>query len=358
MTDQPPFRVDPALLEMLRSSAASVDATGFWPESQLKWLADAGVLRWNLPREFGGDELSSLEMTTAYESLAAACLTTTFILTQRNAACQRIIDSENDSLKTQLLPELAQGQLFATVGISHLTTSRQHLSQPAVRIETDGELLRLNGTVPWVTGAASADFIVTGGACSDGRQMLFALPRGLDGLAITPPTRLLALNASHTASIVFDHIAIPQDLVLAGPVAGVISRAPSGGTGSVTTSALAVGLAARALGDLETEARRRSDLNEVITPLRQELDELRTDMYASVAENSDNAAVPATVLRQRANSLVLRVTQAQMAATKGAGYVEGHPAERAVREALFFLVWSCPQPVVAAALREFACLTE
>jgi hypothetical protein len=25
---------------------------------------------------------------------------------------------------------------------------------------------------------------------------------------------------------------------------------------------------------------------------------------------------------------------------------------------LFFLVWSGPQPVVAAALREFACLTE
>ena len=67
--------------------------------------------------------------------------------------------------------------------------------------------------------------------------------------------------------------------------------------------------------------------------------------------------VSAAMLRQRANSLVLRVTQAQLAASKGAGYVSGHPAERAVREALFFLVWSCPQPVVAAALREFACLT-
>ena len=63
-------------------------------------------------------------------------------------------------------------------------------------------------------------------------------------------------------------------------------------------------------------------------------------------------------IRRRANSLVLRATQAQLAASKGAGFVAGHPAEREVREALFFLVWSCPQPVLSAALREFACLTE
>jgi hypothetical protein len=53
---------------------------------------------------------------------------------------------------------------------------------------------------------------------------------------------------------------------------------------------------------------------------------------------------------------VLRATQAYLAASKGAGFVAGHPAERLVREAMFFLVWSCPQPVLAANLREFACL--
>jgi hypothetical protein len=47
-----------------------------------------------------------------------------------------------------------------------------------------------------------------------------------------------------------------------------------------------------------------------------------------------------------------------LAASKGAGFVAGHPAERAVREAMFFLVWSCPQPVVSAALREFACVID
>ncbi|RMF36913.1 MAG: acyl-CoA dehydrogenase, partial [Planctomycetota bacterium] len=59
-------------------------------------------------------------------------------------------------------------------------------------------------------------------------------------------------------------------------------------------------------------------------------------------------------LRQRANSLVLRSTQAALTAAKGAGFVATHPTGRWAREALFFLVWSCPQPVAAANLCELA----
>jgi hypothetical protein len=54
------------------------------------------------------------------------------------------------------------------------------------------------------------------------------------------------------------------------------------------------------------------------------------------------------------NSLVLRATQATLAAAKGAGYAAGHPAGRWCREALFFLVWSCPAPVLQANLCELA----
>jgi hypothetical protein len=69
-------------------------------------------------------------------------------------------------------------------------------------------------------------------------------------------------------------------------------------------------------------------------------------------------ACTAEELRSRANSLVLRSSQAALTAAKGSGYVLGHPAGRWCREALFFLVWSCPQPVMAAALCELAGLSD
>lgn len=351
--------VDGRLLERLRAAADALEAPDAWPAEQFRWLAEDGLLRWNIPQEFGGDPRDPVEMTAACEELAAACLTTTFVLTQRNSACQRIVDSERERLKETLLPELARGRLFATVGISHLTTSRQHLREPAVRASRVGGEFELNGSVPWVTGAAFADYIVTGGSCDDGRQILVALPRLLEGVRVERSARLLALNASQTTSITLDKVRVPAELVLAGPLEAIINRGPSGGTGSLTTSALAVGLSRRALQHLEREAALRPDLRDVADGLQQELADLRTDLYAAAAGTAaESSRRSAASIRQRANSLVLRAAQAQLAASKGAGFVAGHPAERAVRESMFFLVWSCPQPVVAAALREFACLAE
>ena len=59
-------------------------------------------------------------------------------------------------------------------------------------------------------------------------------------------------------------------------------------------------------------------------------------------------------LRADANGLVVRAAQAAVVACKGAGFVQGHPAERLVRESLFFLVWSCPQAVTQAVMCDLA----
>ena len=49
---------------------------------------------------------------------------------------------------------------------------------------------------------------------------------------------------------------------------------------------------------------------------------------------------------------------AALAAAKGTGYLIGHPAGRWCREALFFLIWSCPQPVMSAHLCQLAGLRD
>jgi alkylation response protein AidB-like acyl-CoA dehydrogenase len=348
------------LLSDLAAAAPALESTDDWPAKQFQRLARAGVLGWVIPCAFGGTEVSQEDLIRGYDRLATACLTTTFVLTQRNGACQRIAASEQEDLKAELLPRLVTGELFATVGISHLTTSRQHLGQPAVKASLEADSVTLNGTVPWVTGAPFANYVVTGGTCDDGRQLLIALPMQLEGITVHPPARLLALSASQTASIDLHDVRVPRRFVLAGPVEQVMTRGLGGGTGSVATSALAAGLTERSVHHLDAEAEHRPDLAEIVAPLRRELETLRKDMHAAARGESaeSNPSVSATSIRGRANSLVLRATQADLAASKGAGFVAGHPAERAVREAMFFLVWSCPQPVVTAALRGFACLAE
>ena len=47
-------------------------------------------------------------------------------------------------------------------------------------------------------------------------------------------------------------------------------------------------------------------------------------------------------------------TQAYLTARKGTGFLRTEPAQRWARQALFFLVWSCPTPVAQAAIRDLA----
>lgn len=357
----PPYAGLPfdGLLQDLAAAAVQVDREGQWPQAQFESLGGAGVLGWVIPRQYGGSDVSTEALVYGYERLAEACLTTAFVLTQRNGGCQRIAGCDREDLKAELLPQLARGELFATVGVSHLTTSRQHIGQPAVAVALTKDAIRLSGVIPWVTGAAYADYVVTGGTCEDGRQILIALPTDRSGIHVQQPAPLMALNGSQTASIRIDDVEVDRRFLLAGPVNAVMQQGAGGGTGSVATSSLAVGLCVRTLSFLTAEAESRSDLRPSVEHFAAELAELRRDLYAAARGECTDKTPHLTngSIRQRSNSLALRTTQALMAASKGAGFVAGHPAERSVRESMFFLVWSCPQPLMQAALREFACLS-
>ncbi|WP_339727704.1 acyl-CoA dehydrogenase family protein [uncultured Gimesia sp.] len=346
------------LITTISELAQGSESEHLWPAEAWESLKQAGVLGWNVPLEFGGTDLNSVEMTYGYIRLAEACLTTTFVLTQFNAACQRINWSEDRNLKTNVFNELVSGGKFATVGISHLTTSRQHISKPTVTATKTSAGWLLDGFVPWVTGAVHADYIVTGGVCEDGTQILGLVSTDFQGVEPQPPIDMLAMTGSQTGAVKLNQVTIPDENLIAGPVEKVMKRPDGqGGAGSLTTSALALGVARRAISKLKEEAEKRPDLLEIFNPLQAEYQGIFDEMFDTLAAGTLNGSISEKI-RERSNSLVLRASQALLAAVKGAGFVKGHPAERAIREAMFFLVWSCPQPVVQANMREFACVLD
>ena len=99
---------------------------------------------------------------------------------------------------------------------------------------------------------------------------------------------------------------------------------------------------------LQQEAAVRSELRTTAERLEVVRVSTRQEMYR-LAESGVTPEA-AAALRARANSLVLRATQAALTAAKGLGFLKDHPAQRWARQALFFLVWSCPRPAVEATL--------
>ena len=151
---------------------------------------------------------------------------------------------------------------------------------------------------------------------------------------------MLALSGSRTSAVRFAGVRPAH--TLPPPAAGGLR------TGGLSTTALAVGSARASGGMIAREAEARAGLRHVAADFAAEIAAVESRLLTAAAHGIDPA--DRDRLRADANGLVVRVAQASLTASKGAGFVAGHPAERLVRESLFFLVWSCPQAVTDAFL--------
>ncbi len=339
------------LCRRLSEASPNRQDTSLWPGRQLDWCGEANVFRWFVPLEFDGLAWTDADLLAAYVGIGASCLTTSFVITQRSAAVRRIVASPGDFVRQKLLVDLSRGRTFATVGISNLSTSRRHLAKPAMLAAFDGQSVRLDGYTAWVTGAVHADTIVIGAETAGGEQLMIAVDRGLPGVDCQPPQQLVALTASCTGSVRCDSVIVEREWIIAGPESQLPGGSTGGAAGGLPTSALAIGLAASAIDCIGQQAQRRATLAEPYDALATEWRQRYAQLISTAKGES---AVSQNDLRAAANSLVLRSTQAALAAVKGAGYVDSHAVGRWCREALFFLVWSCPQGVIDANLCELA----
>ena len=334
----------------LQAQSAEIDRQRAWPTKSLQLVAAAGGLKGLISELRGGLGWSAQQQLAAYFLLAKSCMTTAFIVTQWHAAIRRLEIHASDAFWGQWGGRLLDGSAWTTVGISHLTTSRQHLHAPPLLATRTASGFRLNGYSPWVTGGAHADFIVIAAVTDSGEQVLAAVETQTPGVEAGIGLDLMALSSSCTDQVSFRDVDVRPEYLLAGPVEQVL-KVGSGGPGGLHTSVLALGLASCAIDYLSAQAQQRPDFAQPAEELQIELEKLVGWMLELAVGQSP---LSLDQLRHQANSLALRSTQAAMAAAKGAGYVSGHAVGRWCREAMFFLVWSCPQAVVRSQVCELA----
>jgi alkylation response protein AidB-like acyl-CoA dehydrogenase len=331
-----------AVLRAIRSRAEIADRNAQWPDRDLAELAAIGALRWAIPRELGGDDISPIDLHLRYEAIASASLATALILSQRDSAAGLIDGSDSPPLRRELLPALANHEAFSTVGISQLTTSRQTGGPALIATPTDNGY-RLDGLIPWATGAEHCDFIVAGAVCASPvpSQILFAMPTDLPGVAIEAPTPMVALSASQTTALRLQKVPLASRWVLSGPRERVLGRRSKAlGIGQAF---LALGLCRSALDlialhDSDRAQQSHEKLAEQLTVLRERV--------IRQCESTPGPNREGALLRGECNELAVRMTHAAVALYKGNALTLGHPAQRLAREAMFLLVWSCPDAVI------------
>ena len=289
-----------------------------FPKDQLQACGKAGL--------FSSD--SSLSPFHLFE-IAAISIPTAFVLSQYRGAAERIAKWSKDDM---LRKKISSGSSFATLGISQLSTSHQH-TRPTLEAQQTSNGWRLRGFAPWVTGAHHAQYFILGALWSQ-KKTLFCVHKSQVHISVA--TSLITLNQCDTAQVHIDCVVDETSLL------HVFEDEPATQTGSLRSIALAMGVTEQSISLINEQAVLRPPLVETLSQLQQEHQEHITSLSTP---NIDRVK-----LRIRVNQLALQSAQQALVATKGKGLIRGEKAGNLCTQALFFLVWSCPQSVQNAHL--------
>ena len=309
---------------LLAPAAAEVDASGVLPRGHLDALAAAGLYGLLGPADAGGLDGDGATLAAVVEELAAGDLATAFVWLQHHGVVGRLAAS---GAHPDLLAGLCAGRVRAGIALQ----AALRPGPPAMRARRDGDVLVLDGDVPWVTGWGLVDVVLV--AARDGADVLFVLVDAAEGptLAVVRQ-RMVAVQASSTVELRLSGHRVPAGRLLhRAPHADLLA---GDAAGLRTNGSLALGLVRRCAGLIGP------------SPLGVELDAVRARLDAAGA-----ADLPAA--RAEAAALAHRAAGALVAATGSASVRAGSVAERTAREAVFLLVFGSRPAIRAHLLDRF-----
>lgn len=327
-------------------------------------LAGKGLLGLAIPKEYGGLDANGATQRKFTQLLASYCGVTTFTQAQHHGPSRMIANGPNPELKRRLLPELAAGKRMSGISFAHL----RRPGPPVLRAEPVAGGWRLQGTAPWVTGWGLISQVAFGATLPDGRFLyvwsptgreefpdLFATidpPEGNWGtMAASPPLALCAMNASATVELTLTDWYIPDAHRLSESDRETMQRNDRNGVLGAT--AMPLGCASAAIRVLETAAEKRPI--PAIQRAAQAFGEEWTEAESQMEEWNGRGAEPeffANAVRVRAwcIELALRAAHAAVTASSGAANLLSHPAQRLLREAMFYTVQAQTHEVMDATL--------
>jgi len=339
MSDDPLVTRAHALLrEVIAPRAAELDRD---PEA-LRWalgqLCDAGLMALRRPAQYGGPALSELQFRDFQEAVARYSGALAFLQTQHQSAVSLLAKSDNEALKAEYLPRMADGGRLMGIGFSQL----RRPGEPICRATQVREGYRIEGHVPWVTGWSFFPEFLLGAALPDGRSVFGIVPLQTSEEAggrirVGEPMRLCAMESALTVTADLEGWVIPESRVVFIQPAGWIVRNDQI---NITLQAFfALGCARGSLDVIEAawERRRAEFIREAADALTAELDACRSEVLRSIGSTSMPEAEK-LALRAWAIELCTRCAHAAVAVSGGAANAVHHPAQRLFRESLVYTV--------------------
>jgi len=328
-----------------------IDQQGEYPEAFLRTLGSLGGFGGVVLPGYGGTGRGIADTIATMAQVGEVCLSTAFAVWCQTACARYIQVSDNTQAKTELLPDLASGELLGGTGLSNTFKSSCEIERfllSAKRVEGGYEI---NGNLPWVSNLGEDHVFVTGCPLEgDGRLVFFVVHCNQDGFKLRQSAHFTALEGTRTFACQFRAVRIDDARVLAHPdeAKAYLLRIQPGMI--LAQMGMGLGLVRDCVKLIESSSRTHQHINCFETDQAEELAvalagaEAETARLAALLDAGAAAeALPVILLdvlrlRLAGGELSLRAANAAMLHQGARGYLRDATAQRRLREAYFVAI--------------------
>lgn len=325
-------------------------------EEVLRWAVEGlcarGLMALKRPEAFGGPEMPEPLFREYQEEIARASGALAFLTTQHQSAVSMISKGENAELAAEYLPQMADGGKLVGIGFSQL----RRAGPPIMRAEPVEGGYRLEGSVPWITGAGFFPEFLIGAALPDGRAVFGIVPlEDRPGeISVSPPMRLAAMETANTVSAEFTGYHLSNERVAFHRPPNWIKNNDQ--INIALQGHFALGCAQAGIDVVQAAAEKRGIefLREAVRALEGELAACRAATAEAQKSVDEETTEERLKVRAWAIELAVRCAHCAVTASSGAANSLAHPAQRIYREALVYTVSAQTSAVMEATIRRIA----
>ncbi|OFW05919.1 MAG: acyl-CoA dehydrogenase [Acidobacteria bacterium RIFCSPLOWO2_02_FULL_68_18] len=332
----------------IRPHVRGWDEAQHFPPELLPKLAALGLMGIQVPQEYGGAAMSTVDYCICIEELArvdpSICLS---VAAHNGLGAAHIAAFGTDEQKRTYLAPLARGEKLAAWA---LTEASAGSDAAAIRTTAmrDGSGWVINGSKQFITHGRSGDLIVVMAVTSRGKGSrgisAFIVERGTAGFRAGRKEDKLGMRASETSEVLFDNCRVPASQMLGAEGQGFVNAMQVLDAGRIGIAALAVGLAQGAYDAAREYAFARRQFGQPIGAFqsiraklvddaaRIEAARLLTYRAASMRQAGRRTTLEAAMAKLYSSETAVRVAEDGVQIHGGYGFVKDYPAEKFFRD--------------------------
>jgi len=336
-------------LNEIEPQAAKVDEEAMFPETNVRKLAELGMMGIPFPEKYGGAGSGPIEFAIVVEELARVCASTsTIYFVTAGLAGKPIYKFSNEEQRKRLTVPIARGEKLSCFGLTEAGAGSDATAiQTTATRKNNGYVL--NGSKIFITNGKEADIAIVFATIDKELKhrgiTAFVVEKGTPGFSIGKLEHKLGIRGSSTAELVFEDCFVPEENRIGAEGEGFKIAISAIDSSRISVAAQALGIAQGAFDKAIAYAQERKQFGKPISNLQAiqwmladmatRIDAIRLMVYRAAA--LEYAGLPfikeSCMAKLLASEVAMFVCDRAIQIHGGYGYVKEYPVERYFRDA-------------------------